>query len=126
VPLLAALGAIVRLVGGVTKKMTNSGGVKRLKLFLRSYSIFWTLTLSVAIGGFIYEIRSEQFSLDQYALVLFIIVLVFVVSALPFDIWQKKKDKILCGHLGISYEDFVFKPANEKDSLRASFKGNSK
>lgn len=106
--------------------MKNGSGVKRLKLFLRSYSIFWTLTLSVAICGFIYEVRSEQFSLYKYALALSIIVLVFVVSALPFDMWLKKKDKILCGHLGISYEDFVIKPENEKDSLRALFKGNSK
>jgi hypothetical protein len=104
--------------------MSKINRVKKLKLVLRSYSIFFTLTLTVAIGALIYEMRTEMFSLYRYSLSMLVIIFVFAISALPFDIRKQKKDKRMCSHFGVSYEDFLLKPENEQDKLRSSF--NSK
>ena len=98
--------------------MNKNSLTHKLKLFLRTYSKFSTLTLTVAAVAFIRDFSEQDFSILIYLKAMSVIIFVFAISALPFDFGQKKKDERLCRSIGIKYEEFVFMTESERLKLR--------
>tara|TARA_B110001450_G_C17546368_1_gene450715 strand:- start:254 stop:574 length:321 start_codon:yes stop_codon:yes gene_type:complete len=98
--------------------MNKNSLTHKLKLFLRMYSIFSTLTLTVTAVTLIREFSEQDFSILTYLKTMSVIIFVFAISALPFDFGRKKKDERLCRSIGIKYEEFVFMTESERLKLR--------
>lgn len=102
--------------------MSRHDAIYKIKLLLRGYSIFFTLSITVALVALIYELRNQNFSLHRYLISIAILTFVFAITALPFDCARINKDKRMCSHFGINYDEFLFKSESEQDELRSRFR----
>jgi hypothetical protein len=107
------------------KLWINQMKIKSVKVVFRKYSYFFTINLAtplICIFLFIFKVGGGSWSLDKGIQTLLItVILVLIVSLitiLPFDIYRYKKDKKMCDSVGIDYDEFVMLDELEKEEAR--------
>ncbi|NRB26012.1 hypothetical protein [Shewanella sp.] len=97
----------------------------KIKLFMRRYSNFSTVNLTVILIGLGYAILNLfnnewtlKMAIIKLTLYFSVVFAATCVSFLPYDIFKSKKDKKLCLEIDMDYDQFSMLDEIDKDELR--------